>query len=205
MMAMLERVLGVRANQQITLSHLRDIEVDWPKPNNHGAVVLVRDMRDVVVSWFHHLSRVDLQNGFSSPRYPNVEDFYFEHFIAQLFGSSRYYFGELEKWLDFVGANSFPVIKYEDLVSDTSASLRKVMNFWKISVPDQALFDIAQEHSFGNMQKNFFDQEGFVADMLKTGHLRSGRVGAWEEEMPTRVAEDINRRFFGYQRRLQYL
>ena len=205
MIAMLEGVLGVKAKQQVTLSHIRDIETDWTKQNNHGAVALVRDMRDVVVSWFHHLNRADLQSGFSSPRYPNIEEFYFDHFIGQIFGNDRYYFGEFEKWLDFVGANSFPVIKYEDLVVDTQSSLRKVMNFWKVSVSDQSLEEVARNYSFSNIQDTLSGRSGFVSDVLKAGHMRHGRVGSWEKELPAKVAKDINQRFLEYQRRLKYI
>lgn len=204
MMAMIEAVLGVQAKRQITLSHVHDIETDWVKRNNHGTVVLVRDMRDVVVSWFHHTIRSDLQSGFTAARYPSIEEFYFDHLIGQIFGSARYYYGRFEKWLDFAGANSLPLVRYEDLLCDTQASLRKIMNFWKISVSDQALARVAQDYSFSKMQDTVANRDGYVVDMLNEGHMRKGKTGSWEDELPDSVADDINQRFYDYQRRLRY-
>ncbi|MFC6670940.1 sulfotransferase domain-containing protein [Marinobacterium aestuariivivens] len=204
MMAMLERMLGVKAKQQITLSHVMDIIQDGSKPNVHGVVVLVRDLRDVVVSWFHDLARSDLRNGFCEPRYTDITEFYFGHLIGLLSASRRYAFGNLADWLNLVTCNGFPIVRYEDLVRDTSYRLRKVMNFWKVRVPEQTIADVARRLSFDKMPQTLATQQGYVSDLVKTGHLRKGLVGVWKTELPPRVAEDIERRFSAYQQWLGY-
>ncbi len=125
LIAILERVLGVQGRQQIVLSHVADIETDWGKPNNHGAVLLARDIRDVVVSWFHHATRSDIQMGFAEPRYPTIGAFYQEFFLGKIFGSDRYYRGDLEHWLDRASANYVPVLRYEQLIADTGGAWRR--------------------------------------------------------------------------------
>jgi len=205
MMAMLEGLLGVKAKEQITLSHVRDIETDWPKRNNHGAVTLVRDLRDVVVSWFHHMCRSDLQNGFASPRYPTIEEFYFEYFIGELAANPRYYSGDLGRWLDFVSKQTFPIVKYESLVVDTQSALRKVMNFWKVTTSDRLLAEVVRNYSFANMRRTVSTQTGYVSDALAAGHMRLGKTGSWENELPAEIADDINQRFSCYQTRLRYI
>jgi hypothetical protein len=204
MMAMLEAVMGVRAEQNIILSHVRDIEMQWSKRNLHGGMALVRDIRDVVVSWFHHLIRADLQCGFSPPRYPDHKAFYFDYFLGQIFGSDRYYHGDLAKWLDFIGLNSIPVVKYEELITDAHSCLRKVMTFWKVDVTDQLLTDVARDFRFDNMKMTVAGRRGLIADMLNEGHLRRGHIGAWKEELPAEVVKDISWRFREYQSRLRY-
>ncbi|WP_162816512.1 sulfotransferase domain-containing protein [Halomonas sp. BN3-1] len=204
MMAMLEILLGIKSKQQITLSHVMDITEDSRKPNVHGAVVLVRDLRDVVVSWFHDLARCDLHNGFSEPRYTTITEFYFNHLIGLLSCSRRYAFGNLENWLNLATSHGFPLVRYEDLVQDTPYWLHKVINSWKISVPEQAIADAARQLSFHEMQQTFPMQQGYISNMMKSGHLRKGMVGAWKTELPPLVAEDIDRRFSAYQQRLRY-
>ena len=204
MTAMLEDILGVKAREQITISHVGDIESDWHKENNHGALTLVRDMRDVVVSWYHNLCRSDLQFGYASPRYDTIEDFYRNYLLGLIFGTSRYYHGDLVRWLNLLGANGIPIIKYEDLVSDTRHCLRKVMNFWKVKASEERLHEVARDYSFATMRDTVTKQGGFVTDMVNSGHMRSGQVGRWRDEMPTHVAEDIEQRFAGYQTRLGY-
>lgn len=205
MTAMLEDLLGVRAQEQITVSHVADLEDDWSKENNHGALTLVRDMRDVVVSWFHDTTRADRALGFSAPRYPNVAAFYHELFVGTLLGTKRFYFGDLERWLNLVSAHYIPIIRYEDMVADTEACLRKVMTFWRVDVSAAAIQQVVNDHSFESMKANIGDRRGFVADMVNQGHLRRGRSGSWRDEMPEHIALDINQRFAGYQRRLGYI
>lgn len=205
MAAMLEDILGVRAQEQITVSHVGDIEEDWNKENNHGAVTLVRDMRDVVVSWFHNACRTDRELGFAAPRYPSIGAFYHEYFIGTLFGTKRFYFGDLERWLNLVSANYIPLIKYEDMVANTDACLRKLMTFWKVDVTAAMLRKAVHDHSFGSMERTVSGRSGFVADMVNRGHLRRGRIGSWQCEMPDEMAKNINERFAGYQKRLGYV
>lgn len=205
MMAMIEAILNIKAHQQIILSHVQEIENQWAKQNLHGGVVLVRDMRDIAVSWFHHLCRSDLQNGFCSPRYPDIESFYYEHFIGQVFGCDRYYFGDLEKWLDFVCINNIPIVKYEELIEDTQSCLKKIMTFWKVRIEENTLREVAQNYRFENIKNTLADRQGYISDIVKSGHMRHGTPGSWKEEMPAEIAYDINKRFLEYQRRLGYI
>lgn len=204
MMAMLEKLLGIKAHQQIVLAHVMDIETDSNKPNTHGAVMLVRDLRDVVTSWFHDLARHDMRNGFAEPRYANITEFYFNYLVGLLSASPRYAFGRLEQWLNLAACNGYPIIRYEDLLADTPGSLRKIMTFWKIRVPDKDITEVSHSLAFNNMPLTLARQEGYVADAVRSGHLRRGVVGAWKTELPAAVEDDINQRFSAYQQRLQY-
>jgi len=204
MTAMLEALLHVQAREQITVSHVADLEDDWNKENNHGALTLVRDLRDVVVSWFHDAARRDRALGFAGPRYPDIAAFYHEFFIGTILGTRRYYFGDLERWLNLVSAHYIPLIRYEDLVADSSACLRKVMTFWRVEVSTAVLEQVARDHAFASMAANLEGRRGFVAEMVSQGHLRLGQPGSWREEMPGDIARDVDQRFAGYQRRLGY-
>jgi len=205
LIAMLEELLGVSAEKQIALSHVGEIERDWLKENNHGAVALVRDLRDVVVSWFYHVRRTDLQFGYASPRYPTVEDFYRSYFVGLICDAERYYRGDFESWLNFAGANNFPIVRYEDLVADTRCELDRIANFWRLKISPERGGEVAENYTFGAMKDTVSGREGFVAEALKTGHMRRGEPGSWRDEMPERIAMDIDRRFGAYQERLGYL
>lgn len=204
MSAMLEALLKVKARTQITISHVGDIEQDWNKPNNHGAVALVRDLRDVVVSWFHNAHRADLSLGFSRARYPDIESFYYQHFLGTIFATDRFYRGNLIRWLDILGANYIPLLRYEDMVADTRSCLQKVMNAWRIEVDDAELEQAVLRYAFGAMGSEVSADAGFIGTMVREGHLRRGKVGGWTEELPTGIADDIGRRFSDYQHRLGY-
>jgi hypothetical protein len=204
MVAMLEAMLGVRAREQITISHVGDLEVDWNKPNNHAAVTLVRDLRAVIVSWFHHLQRTDRELGFRRPRYATIEAFYWEHFLGTVRATRRFYGGNLEHWLDVVAANFVPIVRFEDLVSDTSACLLRVVDAWRIELPDARLSQVVRDFTFDRMTDSLRGANGYVADMVARGHLRRGKSIAWREELPHKISTDVQSRFKGYQTRLGY-
>jgi hypothetical protein len=204
MTAMLEALLGVRAQEQITVSHVADLEDDWNKENNHGVVTLVRDVRDVVVSWFHDVRRADRALGFAAPRYPDVTSFYHEYFLGTILGTKRFYFGDLERWLNLVTAHAIPLVKYEDMVANPEACLRKVLTFWRVEASAEAVQQVVRDHTFASMAERAHERTGFVGDMLRQGHLRRGECGGWRTELPEAVARDVSDRFASYQRRLGY-
>jgi hypothetical protein len=204
MCAMLERVLGIRAREQIVLSHVADIETDWCKYNNHGAVALTRDLRDVVVSWFHNAARTDRELGFSVPRYRSVSEFYREFFIGAMNASRRYYRGDLVHWIDLVSANYVPIVRYEDMRSNPGAALAKVLNAWRVEYDPPDVERIVRECSLANMAGGLHGGDGYINTMLRSGHVRRGEAGGWKTELPADIATDISQRFASYQMRLGY-
>lgn len=199
--AMLEEILGVRTREQITLSHVADIEEDWDKPNNHGAVVLLRDLRDVVVSWFHHCMRSDRQMGFVEPRYPSLGRFYWEYFVGALRGSARYYHGDLDGWIDRMSASHVPILTYEGLCANPAMAVSRLLNAWQISVDPAKVAAAVEICRFASLQDGRQDDHGYVGVMLGRAHLRKGQPGSWQSELPPEVARDISQRFAGYQER----
>ena len=204
MAAMLERIMGIKAREQIVISHVADLETDWGKANNHGAVCLTRDLRSVVVSWFHNAARTDLELGFAVPRYPTVAAFYSEFFLPTMLGSDRYYRGDLCRWLDRSGANYIPRLRYEDMAGDPVAALKKVLNAWRVECAQETIEIAARDFSFGRMADVSSAGSGYVEQMFRAGHARKGEVDGWKSELPPMIALDIERRFSDYQARLGY-
>lgn len=205
MMAMLAQLLDIDSISQIHLAHVNDIhDVENRAPYCLGTVVVVRDLRDVVVSWFHEVSRLDHKVGFSSPRYPELEEFYFEHLLGLLQSNPRYNGGDLEGWLDLVTGRAYPLIRYEDMVVSASPSLEKILKFWKISVPENAIADAVKSCAFSNLTSENDAPSGRAGESIEDRHLRGGRVGDWIDVLPESVVDDIERRFVGYQTRLGY-
>lgn len=183
------------------MADIRDASCDLPVL---GVVALARDFRDVVVSWFHETKRNDLRAGYTSPRYPTVEAFYSEHLLGYLHCEPRFDCGNLTAWLDFVTANSFPLIRYEDLQTDPCKELRKLMTFWKIDIDDDRIKATAKECNVSKMTNTVQQIGGMVEQAVAHGHLHQGRTGCWRDELPDKVAQDIAVRFEEFQARLGY-
>ncbi|KKL67103.1 hypothetical protein LCGC14_2138350, partial [marine sediment metagenome] len=139
--AMLGTLFGRSADHAPELVHVGDIRTASRGGPVFGVVVLVRDMRDVVLSWFHETRRNDLRAGFHAPRYPTVEAFYHEHLLGLMHSQPRFDHGPMTAWLDDVTAQGFPLIRYEDLSTDPQSCLTKLANFWKVDVPPERIAD----------------------------------------------------------------
>lgn len=202
MVEMLSHLLDLDPGDHFVLSHVADVHADIAGHNVLGAVALVRDLRDVVVSWYHETLRADRAAGFAVPRYPTINAFYFEMLLGFLRLSPRFAYGRLEEWLDFVTGSGLPLLRYEDLLADTRASLRKVLHFWKIDVPAKAIERTVAVHTFDAVPAAV--SPALINGSLAGAHRRKGVAGAWREEMPDVVLRDIAERFSGFQSRLGY-
>ena len=204
LMAMIGKMLTLPTDRHIYLTHLADIEIAAHTQHMIGSVGLVRDLRDVVLSWYHDVQRTDLQAGFSAPRYSTLEQFYSEYFLGKVRGSPQFYHGDLERWLDYLGARAMPIIRYEDLLSDPVQQLRRLINTWKLRVSDAMLDNAVANTQFESIEQNLSSGESYIQARLKSGHARTGRTGEWRTALPRDIASDIWHRFSGYMQRLGY-
>jgi len=204
LMTMIGKMLRVSTDRHIYLTHTADIEIATHSKNLLGSVGLVRDLRDVVWSWYHDVQRTDLQAGFHSPRYPNVSKFYFEYFLGKVYESPQFYSGNLEKWLNYLGARAIPIIRYEDLISQPEKQLQRLAHIWKFDVSETTVKQVVTATQLDTMEQNLSTNDTYISQRLKLGHVRSGTSGEWRTALPSEITNDIWQRFSGYMHRLRY-
>jgi len=110
----------------------------------------------------------------------------------------------LTGWIDRNCANYCPLIRYEDMVDDPQQALSKVLNAWRIRVPEARVAAAVRAFDASTLRKTLGPRDGYVGKMYRRGHLRKPGSGNWEEELPVNVLRDIERRFSDYQQRLGY-
>lgn len=204
MAAMLEHLLHLSAGENLFIGHVADIKQDYGKPHLRGTVALVRNIEDVILSWFGHLQSADIASGYCAPRYQDVEEFYFLHFLGQLNAKARYWHGDLVAWLDFLAARSIPILKFEDLRSSPEQALGKVLNHWKISCEEPHIASVIQRCSRENISTTLAGSSGVVADLYLRDHLHHSRRVAGIQ-LTKRIKSDIEKRFREYKERLDYV
>ena len=204
LVAMLNHLFGQSQANNLQILHVGDLRDARQEGPVFAVVALVRDLRDVVLSWHHETLRNDVRAGFSEPRYPTVEQFYFEHLIGFIQSEKRFEHGRLTEWLDFVTGRGFPLIRYEDMHHDPSSALRKIMNFWKVTVSDEDILQTVDALRFDRMGEVAEGMGGLIGETVANGHLHRGEVGRWRAELPERVLADIAQRFGEFQARLGY-
>jgi hypothetical protein len=151
------------------------------------AVCLIRDLRDMVVSYFHYMQTESYQNDIPYAKYPDIETFYYDWFLSRLVPAHRFH----TYWEEYA-ERGVPILRYERLRKDTKAELIRLFERW--SQPyDEAKLDEAIESNQINNLKAAGKQMGNVR--IATTHFRSGVAGGYASELPPKILADIEERF----------
>jgi hypothetical protein len=144
---------------------------DLPNPKFRRVVYLIRDGRDVVVSYYHFLKNLGEEVDFATlvrPDYNIYPCSWDKHVKA---------------WLANPYESEILMIKYEDLKSKPVDELRKFCEFLGISRNDTLLGVAAEKSSFEKMRAKE-KSEGFHTFPRDKAFVRRGVVGSFRDEMP---------------------
>ena len=168
----------------ITYENYRNI----PKSENHRTFFIMRDPRDIVVSWYYSVkySHADLRQIAEFREKFNQDKFSvgMKHAIEYLnnFGI----FEALGSWQESKSDPRGLVVKYEDLIDGNSKeTFSKLFDHCQIDLTEKELMELIEEYSFKNMSKRKPGQED------KKSHLRKGISGDWKNNF-----EDDVKMFF---------
>src|SRR5262245_22656273 len=161
----------------------------------HG-VCLMRDLRDIVVSYFHYMQTESYQRDVPVARYADIETFYYDWFLTRLVPAHR-----IHSYWEEYAVRGVPVLRYERLVQDTRGELMRLFRRWGETYEESRLDAAIQRNSFSNLK----DQGKLLGDLnIESSHFRSGQVGSYKHELTAHIISDINRRFSGVLARWGY-
>lgn len=172
-------------------------------PRYPRVIYVVRDVRSVLLSYFHHKVRT----GEVAPDLPLVSFVRtFRDGHLDPFGSWR---ENVESWLQVRGDDTgrFLLLRYEDLKADGPASLRRVADFLDLKRDDGQIERACSLSSFDRM-RSLEDRAGdrwIVNRKFRGGHfLRSGSTDEWRERLTPEAAVALEEAFGELRRRLGY-
>jgi hypothetical protein len=182
-------------------------------------ILLVRDPRDVIVSYYHHKSRREPLRDFwwfqrkrkeTHSRFQGTLAEFLEQDIGGFDTLLRYY-AIWEKARHAPGA--FLLLRYEDMQTDPAGQLRRVLDFIGLSrITDAEVKEAVEYASFRNMQKIEAGEE-VKSFKLKAGDVndpnsykvRRGKVGGYRDELTPEQIAKLERKmaarlsaFYGY-------
>jgi hypothetical protein len=117
-----------------------------PHGNSFKYIYIIRDPKDVVVSFFHHLSNQD--GGFDGT---------FKEFLVQwCCGDIAYgrWTDHLRSWFEVVNKEKILILRYEDLHKNIKQNLMKISNFLDLKTSDEVINSIAHLVQFETMKSN---------------------------------------------------
>jgi hypothetical protein len=153
----------------------RFIQSHWPfTPAFSRVVYIVRDGRDVAVSYYFHMMKfriIDKETQF--------EDF-LVNFNKGCLDNFKSWSNHVNLWLDNTPANCLLVVKYEDMKANTVGELIRILEFAEISVDSDAVIAAVEASKFEKMKVLENDQEKLLDVLANTDlsmkFVRNGKV-----------------------------
>lgn len=182
-------------------------------------ILMVRDPRDVIVSYYHHKSHREPLRDFwwfqrkrkeTHSRFQGTLDEFLDVEIGGFDTLLRYY----EIWLEARHTPAaFMLLRYEDMQADPVSQLRRVLDFMGLAeITDAEVKEAVEYASFRNMRKIEAGEE-VKSFKLKAGDVndpnsykvRRGKVGGYRDELTPEQIAKLERKmaarlsaFYGY-------
>lgn len=129
-------------------------------------IYIVRDGRDVYVSFYHHLKRT-LPPGTT-----------FSEFLAQKQWPCRWS-EHVNGWLDNARLNQLLLVRYEDMFTDGVEQLARVAEFAGLDRSRDQIADAVARSSFDRMKRTETEKGRYNSDEGPKNFVRKGVAGDW--------------------------
>lgn len=150
------------------------------------AVYLMRDIRDVVVSYFHNCQTAWFKDNMPNFHYDDLESFYFEWFLPRVAP-----FHGIDDHASQYSSAGVPVVRYERLCADTAAEFIRLIKRLGLPLDQAAAERVVEKNRMEELQKKGRQLNVFVPST----HFRRGGAGGYKEELPPIVLRHINKSF----------
>lgn len=163
-------------------------------------VVLVRDLRDVVVSLYHWLKTEDyLSYDKHGPHqvFDDIESMYIEYFLR------RFANIPIATLMDNYVKLGWPVVKYERLCDNAFRELQRLFAIWAVEMPSEKISDAVAKNDINVLRKS--SKTSTVHKSIKPDHFRAGGYGNFKQELPEHICIDIEKRYGDYLRSWGYI
>ena len=177
--------------------------------NTIGAMYIVRDPRDIVVSaskYFNTSHEKTKNNMFN--QYMDLINTYNDKPINTFLGSwSDHY----NSWIK--NNKNILLIKYENLINNKELEIRRVINFinkfTKFSVDEEKIKKCITSSSFDNMKnmenKGLFKESAKDLKGNNIPFFSHGKIGMWKNILKKEIVSEIEKKFYKEMRELNYL
>jgi hypothetical protein len=165
-----------------------------------SVIYIVRDPRDVAISFAHHYGR---SLGRAVAALCSSWSFNFE---PEQMGRTEL----LTSWGEHVAAwtslKRFPVLvlRYEDLLANVGAQIRLIAGFLDKQVSEQQVRDVVAATAFEQLRRQEAER-GFSEAVRARGFFRVGKAQQWREVRDQSVFQPLLDRFDRLMRRYGYL
>ena len=179
--------------------------------NTAGVIYIVRDPRNVVLSYAHHYQK-SLEDSFNDLKSTSVIKQSKNDQLPVLVGSWNFNYNS---WKQLKSLNKYILIKYEDLISDTEKTFINIINFIsklinsKIEINEKKLKKVIEATSFEKIQKlekkSGFSEAKIKKNGEKINFFNLGPENDFNKFLDSKTREDIEKNFSNEMKELNYL
>jgi len=179
------------------------------KENTIGAIYIVRDPRDVAVSFSHHL-------GISLKEVVDLiinekHSIYESDFVPEKNGTGSTllssWANHYKSWKNY-NLSKILIIKYEDLVNKTFEKFYEIVSYLNklqnIEIDERKISNSIGITKFENLQK-LEKKYGFEESTSSEAFFRAGKIGSWRQELNNELSKKIEKYFSSEMKELNYL
>ena len=167
------------------------------KINTLGGVYIVRDPRDVAVSFGHHMGKSfeEIIDQMINEKFMICES----SFVKKGFNSTMLstWSNHYNSWKNFDSKNIL-IIKYEDLIKDTFNEFLRLVKFLNrlcnLDIDKDRITKSIELTDFKKLQSLEINS-GFDEKTKSKNFFRKGKIGSWKFELNRELSEKIERSF----------
>ena len=174
--------------------------------NTLGAIYIVRDPRDIAVSYsaFLDLKLDETIDFMLSPSCFEEDIFENVRYKKSIMGNWAYHY---KSWKNY-NAREVIIIKYEDMLNDPKMTFLKVLTFLNkidnIKINKQKMAKAIDQTTFKNLQE-LEEKEGFDENPSNKSFFRKGKEGEWKKILDKDQQQRIEKEFKNEMKELGYL
>ncbi|MGD9601780.1 MAG: sulfotransferase domain-containing protein [Gammaproteobacteria bacterium] len=165
------------------------------RPDFVSGFCLIRDIRDMIVSYFHYSNTDQWRHSMTRHYYDDFDSFYYEWFISRCVPSHR-----LHTFASEFAERGVPIVRYERLNANPRFEFARLLKRLGHEVDHERLRLVIEEHRLENLKRNGV----YIRYRVEQTHFRKGGWGNFLDEMPPHILADANERFGSYLKRWGY-
>ena len=176
--------------------------------NTKGAIYIVRDPRDVLVSNSYYFG-LDYEKTYQRLSSSDIFEYQSlsqtgERFKKSLMGS---WADNYNSWKNYK-QSPILIIKYEEMILNGYNTFLKIIKYLNkidgLEIDEEKLKNSFEQTEFKKLRK-IEDQLGFEDQAKKGFFFRKGKIGTWKDEVPNEIIKKIEKIFYKEMVELNYL
>ena len=183
--------------------------------NTYGVIYIVRDPRNVVISYANH-NQITIEQAAEAIKSFKVLGGIKNSKVAADRGKTHVgsWSSHYNVWKEFKKTNRYLLVKYEDLVTDTKTQFLIMLNFIYIlgnakhTIDQEKLNNVINSTSFENLQNmeksTFFHEAKKINDKYVT-FFKYGPNNDWKQMLPLKISKNLELEFKDEMKELEYL